>query len=116
MRKATSLPLAALCGAAGMAIAGLAIAGLAIAGLATASPAQAETWCLRDFSGDAPICVFPSARQCVAGVGAFGGVCERQSDVERMRSPRRAPGSGAENTSRRKPRASLPAVSDPNWL
>jgi hypothetical protein len=54
---------------------------LTLASLGTVTPVRAEIWCLRDFNGGQPVCVFPSARQCVAGVGAFGGVCERQSAV-----------------------------------
>ena len=67
----------------------LGILGLAVASLATTGPARAETWCLRDTSGGKPVCVFPSARHCVAGAGPFGGICERQSAAERVAPPRR---------------------------
>jgi hypothetical protein len=90
MRKSTMLeavrgnnrlapPLAAVLGA----------VSLALARLGTVTPALAEIWCLRDFNGGQPVCVFPSARQCVAGVGAFGGVCERQSAVPSVMPKRR---------------------------
>jgi len=98
MRRPTALRPVAVLGAFSLMLASLTLASLAI--LAGATPARAETWCLRDFSGGAPLCVFPSARQCVAGSGAFGGVCERQSDVERAAAPY-GKGPGAKNARKR---------------
>ncbi len=46
--------------------------------LAAPGEARAGMWCIRDFGGDRPVCVFPTARDCTLAAVIRGGICERE--------------------------------------
>ncbi len=66
---------------------GLALAPAA-AVLAMPTDARAEMWCIRDFGSDRPVCVFPTARDCMSAAVIGGGICEREPLASRKAGSR----------------------------
>jgi hypothetical protein len=64
---------------------------LCAAGLVAAEPARAETWCLRQHGSQSQVCLFSTARDCTmaASIGAFGGICERETPGPRPKADKR---------------------------